>query len=157
MGRPRIPLEQRFELHQAFLPSGCRVWTGALTTDGYGIIRVNGKNERVHRVSYEYYVGPIPDGLTIDHVRDRGCVSRACFWPDHLEPVTQGENVRRGDAGRINHHYASRTECKNGHSFEEFGREQFKADGTFKQRVCMKCQQIASAEWEARRPPRNRT
>jgi hypothetical protein len=71
--------------------------------------RFNVSQERraayAHRVAYELLVGPIPEGLTLDHVRDRGCTSTACVkaiaderGPAHLEPVTMEENVRRASA-----------------------------------------------------------
>lgn len=154
VGRPKIPLEERFETYKRILPSGCWEWTGALTKDGYGIIRVDGKNKRVHRVSYEFYVAPIPKGLTIDHVKDRGCITRACFWPEHLEPVTLKVNIGRGETGQ--HTNSKKEQCRHGHDFAEFGRAQYHKDGSFKQRVCMECQRLASAEWEARRPKRTR-
>jgi hypothetical protein len=137
----------------------CLIWTGALSKDGYGVIGIRegagapSRLKRVHRVAYELWVGPIPEGLTIDHVKARGCMSRACFNVEHLEPVTIGENIRRGDTG----HYARSTQCKRGHEFAIFGRVQLKRDGSFKQRVCVECQRIASAEWEARRPKRDRS
>lgn len=71
---------------------GCWVWTGACNSDGYGNFLFEGANWRAHRWSYERLVGPIPDGLVIDHLC---CVTR-CVNPAHLEPVTHLENVRRG-------------------------------------------------------------
>lgn len=69
------------------LPTGfCWEWTGQKDS-GYG--RYSGRP--AHRVTYEVLVGPIPDGLTLDHLcRNKGCVN-----PDHLEPVTSSENTRR--------------------------------------------------------------
>ena len=74
----------------------CWIWTGACNSVGYGHMRWNGRHVFVHRLAYELSVGPIPQGLEIDHVAERGCVSRACCNPAHLEPVTHAENVRRG-------------------------------------------------------------
>lgn len=87
---------------------GCWEWTGSRRPDGYGQIHVGGKNRRAHRVVYELMVGPIPEGLTIDHL----CRNRACCRPDHLEPVTRAENTRRGGAAL--------THCKRaGHLYDE--------------------------------------
>lgn len=73
----------------------CWIWRGAVNSRGYGTICIAGRTRLVHRVSFESLVGPIPNGLTIDHVHERGCTSKRCVRPDHLEPVTRAENNRR--------------------------------------------------------------
>lgn len=79
----------------------CLVWTGATNADGYGVIRVPGGFDYVHRVIYVDEVGPIPEGYVIDHVKTRGCRSRACCKSAHLEAVTQAENLRRGEGTKL--------------------------------------------------------
>jgi hypothetical protein len=97
----------RFRLFSQLLidPSGCLLWTGKINRHGYGVVMVDGKRLGVHRVMYEMFVGPIPDGLELDHLchtRDLGCLGgktclhRRCASPAHLEPVTTRENVLRG-------------------------------------------------------------
>jgi hypothetical protein len=74
---------------------GCWLWTGAVTVDGYGRLRATSTVEvRAHRYAYELLVGPIPEGLTLDHL----CERPACVRPEHLEPVEHAENVRRRHA-----------------------------------------------------------
>lgn len=69
-----------------------------------------------HRLFYEAFVGPIPEGRDLDHVRARGCRSRACVNPEHLEPVDRAENLRRGDVpNQIRH---ARGTCDKGHPYE---------------------------------------
>lgn len=70
----------------------CLIWQGCVGTHGYGQVRDRGVVRRAHRVAYEREVGPIPDGMQLDHL----CRVRACVNVEHLEPVTQTENVRRG-------------------------------------------------------------
>lgn len=92
----------------------CWPWVGK-TLRGYGQILHGGRHTSAHRISYEMHVGPIPTGLTIDHVRARGCLLKSCVNPAHLEAVTSRENTLRSDnAASLN---ARKTHCKRGHEF----------------------------------------
>lgn len=72
---------------------GCWLWTGPTDRDGYARqVGWYGALARPHRLIYEVLVGPIPDGLQIDHL----CRVKRCVNPEHLEPVTTQENTRRG-------------------------------------------------------------
>lgn len=73
---------------------GCWRWTGAHMGNGYASFSAPG-HVLAHRYSYELNVGPIPAGLTIDHVHAKGCRHHDCVNPAHLEAVTQAENNRR--------------------------------------------------------------
>jgi hypothetical protein len=91
---------------------GCWEWTRGKSW-GYGVHTSGGKRHKAHRFAYELLVGPIPGGLTLDHLcRNRGCVN-----PTHLEPVTNRENILRGSSPAATR--ARQTECKNGHPFDE--------------------------------------
>lgn len=93
----------------------CRYrWAIPRQHDGYGTFLFDGKNVGAHVASHLMFVGPIPDGYHVDHVRDRGCTHHDCVWWKHLEAVPQIENVRRGDAGLWQ---AEKTHCKHGHEF----------------------------------------
>jgi len=73
----------------------------------YTTVRIAGQRVYAHRAFYERYRGPIPDGLHLDHL----CRNPPCVNPDHLEPVSNAENLRRGirvklsgsDAAEIRH------------------------------------------------------
>lgn len=89
------PLAER--LWSRVAPEGdCLVWGGALGTFGYGLIKDGRRLVRAHRVAYELSVGTIPDGLELDHL----CGNRRCVRPEHLEPVTHAENMRRMAAAK---------------------------------------------------------
>lgn len=108
-------------------PEACWPWLGGKTVLGYGSCSFLGKTLKAHRVAYEILVGPIPDGMVIDHechTRALGagecspgiCAHRSCMNPWHCVPVTPQENNRRsGSPTGIN---GSKTHCKNGHPLE---------------------------------------
>jgi len=105
--------------------TGCWEWTAAIGTVGYGKIVWEGRVVDSHRVVYGLLVGPIPDGLVIDHLchtpecrdfADRtGCTHRRCQNPEHMSTVTQRANVLRGmSAPAMN---ARKTHCAAGHEY----------------------------------------
>jgi hypothetical protein len=77
------------------------------------MVMADGSQPGAHRAFYEHHVGTIPDGLTIDHL----CKVRRCVNPDHLEPVTRGVNVLRGDT--ITAANVRKTHCPRGHAYDE--------------------------------------
>lgn len=91
------------------LPTGCWEWSGGRSWLGYGVVCYQGKKRPVHVFVYEHFVGPVPEGLELDHL----CRNRACGNFEHVEPVTHLENVRRG-AGPPQRHW---THCSRGHEF----------------------------------------
>lgn len=108
---------------------GCWRWLGHLTSSGYGSIWRGGQHYRAHRVAYEIFVGPIPEGLVIDHLcRNRGCVN-----PAHMEPVTPHENWRRGESVTVKH--ARKTHCKWGHPFDD-ANTRYRPSGARRCRIC---------------------
>lgn len=107
---------EKIEKHSIPEPySGCWLWTGYITPDGYPrITHNNGVDQLAHRAAYKALVGPIPDRFTIDHL----CRTKACVNPAHMEPVLSIENVRRGTAGkRSAERRGTKTHCKHGHEY----------------------------------------
>lgn len=109
---------------------GCWEWSGKLNDSGYGYFRVGRRIHRVHIVTYEHFVGPVPEGLELDHL----CRNRACARPDHLEAVTHAENIRRAAAAR--------THCVRDHPFAGAN---LRIDSRGR-RVCVACVQGRTAE-----------
>lgn len=122
--------------------NGCWLWQHC-TSHGYGSFVVDGKKIRAHRYSYERLVGPIPDGLTLDHL----CHVKACVNPAHLEPVTQGENVLRG-IGCVAQN-ARKTHCGNGHLLE--GDNLLPYDRSRGRRMCKTCRNANQRLYRQRR------
>lgn len=127
-------------------PSGCWEFTGARQSRGHGLVRVGSRSdgserlEKAHRVAYEALVGPVPDGLVLDHL----CCNPPCVNPAHLEPVTLAENTRRG--------MAQRESCRNGHLYSEVGWHEWQ-DG---RRMCAVCYRAIRERANQRRRERRR-
>ena len=112
-GTLRAPAIDRFVAKMVESPTGCWLWTASKDGNGYGLFsgRPGGASIRAHIWSYEYHVGPVPDGLQLDHL----CRKRACVNPEHLDPVTSRVNSLRGDT--VYAANAAKTHCKRGHEF----------------------------------------
>jgi HNH endonuclease len=134
---PLAPLERIFE-RLAKTANGCWLWTGMLNSNGYGLVKHDGRRLMVHRVAYELRIGSIPDGLYLDHL----CRDRACCNPSHLEPVTNGTNVLRGVGYAARN--ARKTQCVNGHPLS--GKNLLLSNGV---RVCRTCKRAASRRHRA--------
>lgn len=91
----------------------CWLWTGGLKSGGYGSFYSDGRSHAAHRFAYELEVGPIPEGLTLDHL----CRVRTCVNPLHLEPVTRKVNTLRGIGPTALH--KRKTRCPEGHEYDE--------------------------------------
>ena len=96
MARPFTPPEIRFWKYVDKTDT-CWLWTGSTagSTAQYPLFWNGQSKEYAHRWAYKHFVGPIPDGKELDHVAERGCTSKLCVNPAHLEPVTHVENRKR--------------------------------------------------------------
>ena len=138
----KMPLRDRLERRTEHV-GDCFIWTGKKASNGYGQITISSNghplSRRVHRVSYEEFVGPIPPGYEIDHrchsqdpdACPRPCIHILCWNPEHLRPVTRLENMQ----GR-----RKQTRCRNGHDFTP--ENTYRAPGTPLIRRCMACREL---------------
>ncbi len=129
-----LPVADKWSAYVA-RTAGCWLWTGSRAGgSGYGHFTHDGVTLLAHRFAYEHLVGPIPDGLHLDHL----CRVRHCVNPAHLEPVTPKENVFRALGGR--------THCKYGHEFTP--ENTYRAPKTGR-RSCVACRKEAGRLWRA--------
>ena len=113
MHRKITPPLIRFERKVSPEPNtGCWLWEGALSGNGYGSFYDGERMVSAHSFAYVNSKGPVPEGLELDHL----CRIRCCVNPEHLEPVTRRENTLRGVAG---HHMRGKTHCSRGHALDE--------------------------------------
>jgi len=124
-----MSLRERIEFRIIRIPfMDCWLWDGHHDKDGYASIYVDKRTRQAHRVTYEEYIGPIPEGLQLDHTcRQRGCVN-----PRHVEPVTNIENQRRSPITMM-----MKTVCKRGHS-------DYRRSKGGKRRYCLTCKKMTN-------------
>ena len=118
---------QRFNKYVEF-SGACWLWTGGKNSGGYGTFHL-GHTVDSHRFAHEFFKGPIPPDIQIDHL----CRVRNCVNPDHLEAVTQQENIKRGVVGIKNR---NKTHCPQGH---EYAGDNLYTRPKVKGRYCKKC------------------
>lgn len=135
----RQPVEPRF-LAKVEKTETCWLWTAWIESNGYGRFWLDGRQHGAHRVAYELYVGPIPDGLEIDHL----CRVKHCVNPAHLEAVTASENILRMAALRVPYQHARDT-CPNGHPYDDEN-----TISTRTGRACKTCKRDANRAYYAR-------
>lgn len=134
-------LPRRWLAKIRFAQSGCWEWLGPLSEDGYAML----KHTQGHRKIYELLIGPIPGGLTLDHL----CRVRSCINPGHLEPVTVRENNLRGvGPSAVN---AGKTECVNGHPFNASNTYVYVGRSGSPERACIECRRQAVRRHRAKR------
>jgi hypothetical protein len=115
----------------------CWEWTASKFFDGYGMFWGPDGHMRAHRFAWETLVGPIPDGLQIDHL----CRNRLCCNPDHLQPTTHRVNVLRGEGpAAVN---ARKTHCKRNHEFTPENTAERSEGG----RRCRQCHRERTLTW----------
>lgn len=152
MGRPPRPVIERLMKNVTETVTGCweyAKYSQPARTDGYrqiGVRLAEGQFRQVmaHRVAYEMLVGPIPDGMQLDHL----CRNRCCVNPEHLEPVTCRENLMRGTGHAARN--AAKTHCPQGHPYDDENTGFNKSGG----RYCKTCnREGVLARYHRDKPP----
>jgi hypothetical protein len=128
---PYLPFEQAFWSKVDFLSDshGCWLWLAGKDRNGYGSFnRRYAGTGLAHRIAYEVTYGPVDPKLSLDHL----CRNTSCVNPNHLEPVTQRENILRGASPMARH--ARQTHCLRGHPYDEANTRHYKGG-----RICRAC------------------
>lgn len=131
----RLSLKDRI-LNKVKKTPSCWIWMGGKDSAGYGRTYIGGKAEGksiyriAHRIIYELFRGTDISGLELDHI----CRNKICVNPDHLDPVTHLENVRRGISGQ---YLRKRTHCPSGHEYSTSNTSFYK-----NMRSCKTCKRI---------------
>lgn len=135
--------DRLLSLAEPVTESGCWIWNSFCNSKGYGRIWLDGKPRPAHRVSYQHFIGPIEEGMTIDHL----CRVRCCINPQHLEAVTSRVNTLRGiGVTSINN---KKTHCNHGHEFSEANT--YHLGGNMNWRECRACRKSRSANRRSNR------
>lgn len=148
------PLIERFHNRYTVVDSGCWLWDtgrGVAKASGYASFAISHtRTVRAHRWSYEHFVGPIPDGWTVDHEchnRDTSCkggptcIHRRCVNPEHLVAKPLRDNLMGGQApSAIN---ARKTHCPKGHPYD--------GTGSKGERLCKRCRAEDQRRFQARK------
>lgn len=116
------------------LKSKCWIWVGTRYRNNYGKFYLNGSHKLAHRAVYQLFTGPIPTGMTLDHL----CKVKPCVNPVHLEITTIGENVRRAGLHGVAAVNAAKTHCSKGHKYTQQNKIIKKSGG----RECRECRRI---------------
>jgi hypothetical protein len=141
-----VDVEQRWR-RRVVEDGTCLVYPTSQNKAGYAAMNTGGgrgQTVSVHRWAYEHFVGPIPEGLEIDHL----CRNTACCLPSHMEPVTHAENMARRVAQT--HWSRRKTHCKWGHEFTSENTLLLPGN----RRVCRECAARRTREYKQRKTTR---
>jgi HNH endonuclease len=146
------PIERFWTKVDRHGPNDCWPWRAKTTANGYGLFWADDRFVMAHRFVYELLIGPIPDGLQLDHL----CRTRSCVNPSHLEPVTSRENTIRGDSPTLtSERRREQTHCIHGHLLDEANTYVAGRGDGYERRGCRTChrERVAAARSASVTPP----
>jgi HNH endonuclease len=136
--------EERFlEKFQVDEATGCWLWTACRSTSGYGVFVVQNRNVPAHRWAYEHWIGPVPEGMVMDHFV---CDTPLCVNPHHVRPASNRENTLRGVG--VTAANLAKTHCEHGHEFTLENTYEREDRGG---RECRRCRHEAVLRYRARK------
>jgi hypothetical protein len=139
----KASIEERF-FEKVTKTDSCWLWTGAISSTGYGSFRIGQKIVRTHRYSYLMHIGEIPQSFEVCHT----CDVRACVNPEHLWVGTKSDNMKDMFAkGRNGLSSRPRTHCKRGHHLETYAMNKFLKKYNKVKRYCGECKRMRDAEY----------
>lgn len=147
----------RFLAKIEIAPSGCWLWKGVCSRNGYGQLWYQGRMVGAHCLSYDHWIGPVGAGNEVEHAchsTDRfccggyACPHRRCVCPDHLEAIPHIENVRRGLAPVVARYRAGsynllKTHCPYGHAYDVVNTLVVSTTGERQCRTCNRSRRLA--------------
>lgn len=135
LGAPQKTAAERF-WEKVEKTDSCWLWHGARMRTGHGRFYDGNARIAAHRFSYTEMVGPIPEGLVLDHL----CMNPPCVNPVHLEPVTSRENLARAVVAHRPMY------CPQGHPYSEAN-----TDNRNGRRYCIACRTTRSREYQRKK------
>jgi hypothetical protein len=143
---PGSALDRLFRRTTLDEATGCLTWTGKITTSGYAAFWFEGRNTSAHRVVWILLRGPIPGGLTVDHL----CRNKLCQNVEHFELVTGAENSSR--SWEHNRRGSDKTECLRGHALDDEANVRIIVSANGKRaRRCRACDRLRQREYAKRK------
>ena len=104
--------EERIFSRVTRIANGCWEWQGMVSDRGYALMKIGGKEVKVHQVAYRLFIGEIPAGLELHH----RCENKRCVNPEHLDLLSRLEHLEM-HPNNVTLLNRAKTHCEHGHAF----------------------------------------